>query len=87
MKERVNPYWIEQGAGREFEFRDTIVVRADASRFALIFNGHLINALGEFRFDDDSLNHRLTRSVLLQRPESQRPGTLPDNVRPPILDF
>ncbi len=87
LKDRMNPYWIEQGAGREFDFKDTIVVRADASRFALIYNGHLINSVSEFRFDEDSLNHRLTRSVLMQRPESQRPGTLPDNVRPPILDF
>jgi hypothetical protein len=87
LKDRVNPYWIEQGAGREFEFRDTLILRGDASRFALIYNGHLINAFSDFRFDDDSLNYRITRSLLLQRPESQRPGALPDNVRPPILDF
>ncbi len=87
LKDRVNPYWIERGAGREFEFKDTLIVRADPLRFALIYNGHLINSLSEFRFDDDSLNFRLTRNLLLQRPESQRPGTLPDNVRPPILDF
>ncbi len=87
LKNGVNPYWIEKGAGREFEFRDTIVVRADASRFALIYNGHLINSMGEFRFDEDSLNYRLTRGVLLQRPETQSRGSLPDNVRPPILDF
>ena len=87
LKDRVNPYWIEQGAGREFDFKDTLIVRADASRFALIYNGHLINSFNDFRFDDDSLNFRLTRSLLLQRPESQRRGTLPDNVRPPILDF
>jgi len=87
LKERVNPYWIERGAGREFEFRDTLIVRADPNRFALIYNGHLISTFRDFRFDDDTLNFRLTRNLLKQRPESQRPGTLPDNVRPPILDF
>jgi hypothetical protein len=87
LKERVNPYWIERGAGRMFEFRDTLIVRADPVRFALIYNGHLIQSFREFRFDDDSLNFRITRSLLLQRPESQRLGTLPNNVRPPILDF
>jgi hypothetical protein len=87
LKDRVNPYWIELGAGREFEFRDTLIVRADPFRFALIYNGHLINSFNDFRFDDDSLNFRITRNLLLQRPESQRTGTLPENVRPPILDF
>jgi hypothetical protein len=87
LKDKVNPYWLERGAGRSFEFRDTIVVRADPNRFALIYNGHLISSFREFRFDEDSLNFRLTRGMLVQRPESQSPGTLPDNVRPPILDF
>jgi hypothetical protein len=87
LKDRVNPYWLERGAGRSFEFRDTIMVRADPKRFALIYNGHLISNFREFRFDEDSLNIRLTRSMLMQRSESQRPGSLPDNVRPPILDF
>lgn len=87
LKDRVNPYWIEQGAGREFDFRDTLIVRADPARFALIYNGHLINSLRDFRFDDDSLSFRLTRSMLIQRPESQQPGSLPANVRPPVLDF
>lgn len=87
LKDRVNPYWIEQGAAREFDFRDTIIVRADPTRFALIYNGHLISSFAEFRFDDDSLNFRLTRSLLMQRAESQMPGTLPDNVRPPVIDF
>lgn len=87
LKDRVNPYWIERGAAREFDFRDTLIVRADPTRFALIYNGHLIATFGDFRFDDDSLNFRLTRSLLMQRAESQRPGTLPDNVRPPVLDF
>jgi len=87
LKDRVNPYWIERGAGRQFDFKDTLIVRADQNRFALIYNGHLINTFRDFRFDDDSLNFRLTRNLLMQRPESQRPGSLPDNVRPPILDF
>ncbi len=87
LKDRVNPYWIERGSGREFEFRDTLIVRGNSNHFALIYNGHLINSYRDFRFDDDSLNFRLTRNLLLLRPESQRPGTLPDNVRPPILDF
>lgn len=87
LKDRMNPYWIEQGAGREFEFRDTLIVRADPARFALLYNGHLINSFADFRFDDDSLNFRLTRALLLQRGESQRAGSLPDSVRPPVLDF
>ena len=87
LKDKVNPYWIEVGAGRIFEFRDTIVVRADSRRFALIYNGHLIRSLNEFRFDADSLNFRLTRTLLQHRPESQRSGSLPEGVRPPILDF
>lgn len=87
LKDRINPYWIERGSGREFEFKDTLIIRADPFRFALIYNGHLINSFNDFRFDDDSLNFRITRNLLLQRPEYQRIGSLPENVRPPILDF
>jgi hypothetical protein len=85
LQERPNPYWLELGTARRFIFRDTIIFRADPRKFVLIYNGHLISNLAPYRFDEDSINFRFTRNLLLEKTEWATQGNLPDSVRTPAV--
>jgi len=85
LQDRPNPYWLELGTARRFIFRDTIVFRADPSKFVLIYNGHLVSDFAPYRFDEDSFNFRFTRSLLLEKVEWSTQGNLPDSVRTPAV--
>lgn len=85
LQDRPNPYWLELGTARRFDFRDTIIFRADPRKFVLIYNGHLISDFAPYRLEEDSISFRFTRSLLLDKVEWSTQGSLPDSVRTPAV--
>jgi hypothetical protein len=86
LKDKVNPYWLEKGSARNFDFRDTIFVRADPRKWVMIYNGHLITDLSAYQVDADPSNIRITRGIIESKKEWAVPGMLPDGMRPPKTD-
>jgi hypothetical protein len=86
LKDKVNPYWLEKGSARNFQFRDTIFVRADPRKWVMIYNGHLITDLSDYQVDSDPSYIRLTRGLIETKKEWLVPGMLPDGMRPPTIN-
>ncbi|MFU8812043.1 MAG: helix-turn-helix domain-containing protein [Balneolaceae bacterium] len=84
-KPRIDPYWIEQGTGFNFEFRDTIRLRGRYSDMLLFLNGHRIDNPRVNHFNSEENMVELTRSLFDSDPKwaSPVPLELPDNVAAP----
>lgn len=68
---RTNPFWMDQGEAYYFDFRDSLQVRGQYSRFLLMYNGNVINNPRQNHFDPDLDAIVLTREVL-SAPEYQQ---------------
>lgn len=86
LEDKVNPYWLEKGSARNFGFRDTLFVRADARKWVMIYNGHLVTDFSSFQVNSDPNYIRITRALIVSKREWAVPGMLPDGMRPPKLD-
>ncbi len=72
-KPEFDPYWIEQGEAWNFEFRDTIRVRAPYDRLLLFLNGHRIDNLNRDHFNEHQNAIELTRNFFQQDDEWAEP--------------
>ncbi|MBD3616467.1 MAG: helix-turn-helix domain-containing protein [Gracilimonas sp.] len=81
---RTNPFWVEDGAAYNFDFRDTLLVRGQYSRMLLLFNGHIIENPRQNYFDTAFNSIMITRSVLDQpRYLAPAPDEFPLEIGPP----
>lgn len=85
LKPRIDPYWLEQGTGYNFEFRDTIRVRGIYSNMLLFLNGHLIENPRQEHYNPNENSIELTRSFFSSDPSWSReqPLDLPDGIAEP----
>lgn len=78
---RTNPFWMNQGEAYYFDFRDSLIIRGQYSRFLLMFNGNVINNPRQNHFDPNFDSIVLTRDILSApqyRQNSQ--GSFPANL-------
>ncbi|TNE71366.1 hypothetical protein EP331_09725 [bacterium] len=61
------PYWVEQGQAMRFEFIDTVSIRGQYNRMAVLFNGHLVEEFKNFRGPNREII--LTRSIFASDPK------------------
>ncbi|MFW6157409.1 MAG: helix-turn-helix domain-containing protein [Balneolaceae bacterium] len=66
VMDETNPYWIEQGTALRFEFVDSMRIRGQYSRMALIMNGHLVENFRDEFYDSDSRLLEIDRSYFEQ---------------------
>ncbi|MEP1150880.1 MAG: helix-turn-helix transcriptional regulator [Balneola sp.] len=78
---RTNPFWMNQGEAYYFDFKDSLRVRGQYSRFLLMYNGNVINNPRQNNFDPNFDSIVLTREVL-SAPQYQQnaQNSFPDNL-------
>jgi transcriptional regulator with XRE-family HTH domain len=64
LNNRTNPFWMYQGEAYYFDFRDTLRVRGQYSRFLLMYNGNVINNPRQNYFDPALNSIVITRDIL-----------------------
>jgi cytoskeletal protein RodZ len=85
LTQKPNPYWLEKGTGRRFSFVDSIRFDADITKYALIYNGHLISDLNPYLTADNPKLILLTRATILGKPEWGVTGSLSDSISRPLM--
>jgi len=85
ITKKPNPYWLEKGTGRRFSFVDSIRFESDITKYALIYNGHLISDLNPYLLPDNPKLILLTRATILGRPEWGITGSLSDSISRPLM--
>ncbi|MFN1835855.1 helix-turn-helix domain-containing protein [Balneola sp. MJW-20] len=81
---KTNPFWMEQGEAYSFDFRDTLLVRGQYSRFLLLYNGHLIENPRMNYFSDEFDAILVSRAILSDdRYQEAAPDEFPLEVGPP----
>ena len=83
---RTNPFWMNQGEAYYFDFKDSLRVRGQYSRFLLMYNGNVINNPRQNHFDPNFDSIVLTREALntpqyLQNSQNSFPENL--GIAPP----
>ncbi len=73
----IYPYWIDQGTGMRFEFKDQISIRGAFPRFVILFKGHIIPEKESFLVGGNTITIR--RSYLESQPmfRAAAPDSLP----------
>tara|TARA_R110002124_G_scaffold284802_2_gene462490 strand:+ start:7021 stop:8118 length:1098 start_codon:yes stop_codon:yes gene_type:complete len=74
LNDRTNPFWMNQGEAYYFDFKDSLRVRGQYSRFLLMYNGTVINNPRQNHFDPAFNSIVITRDVL-SAPEYQENNT------------
>lgn len=71
-----NPYWVAEGDSLDFNFVNTVQVRAvnQYNRMQLLFNGHVIQNYYEEYFNEESGQVELNREVFENHPEWHAPS-------------
>lgn len=74
--EQRNPYWVAEGDTLEFNFVNTVHVRAvnQYDRLQLLFNGHVIQNFYEEYYNEESGQVELDREVFENHPEWHSPS-------------
>lgn len=85
LTQKPNPYWLEKGTGRRFSFVDSIRFDADITKYALIYNGHLISDLNPYLTPDNPKLILLTRATIFSKPEWGITGSLSDSISRPLM--
>jgi len=85
LKPRMDPYWIEQGIGLNFEFQDTIRIRGQYNNYLLFLNGHLVEDTYDEHYNQDEDFIELTREKFEADPKwgSSISFEIPEGVSPP----
>lgn len=81
INNRTNPFWMDQGEAYYFDFKDSLRIRGQYSRFLILFNGNVINNPRQNYFDPEEDAVVLTRNIL-ETPEyaNQAATSFPENL-------
>ena len=81
LARKLNPYWIDQGEGMRFNFKDSIAVKGVYKNMILLYKGHPLDNFREYIGKNDILH--LERSYFKKHPQWQTvthdslPGGIP----------
>ncbi len=80
---KLNPYWIDEGEGMRFDFRDSINIRGVFHNMILLYNGHPLTDFRKYEGKDEMVH--LKRSYFGKHPGWQvvTNDTLPNGVPQP----